>query len=114
MLSEPRTRRMSSTIAQGGQPLAGQPALPNALASARRRGYVSMHRTYLLLATALVEVVTGLLLLVWPAVPIALLLGVDQASSEALIAARIAGAALLAIGVACWLGRNDHSRPAQK
>jgi hypothetical protein len=73
-----------------------------------------MHRSYLMLVTALTEGGTGLLLLVWPLVLLRLLLGVDQASTEALATARIAGAALLAIGVACWLGRNDHARPAQQ
>jgi hypothetical protein len=72
-----------------------------------------MSRTSLLLVTGLGEAGTGLLLLAWPPVPIVLLLGVDQASPETLATARIAGAALLAIGVGCWLGRNDHHRPAQ-
>ncbi len=74
-----------------------------------RGGIALMNRTYFLLATALVEVGIGLLLLVWPQVPIALLLGVEQASPEALATARIAGAALLALGVACSVGRNDHA-----
>jgi hypothetical protein len=41
-----------------------------------------------------------------------LLLGVDQASPETFICARVAGAALLAIGVACWLGRSDKQSSA--
>jgi hypothetical protein len=73
-----------------------------------------MHRAYLLIVTALGEAGTGLLLLVWPPVLLALLLGVNQASPETTYCSRIAGAALLAIGVACWLGRNDHARPAQQ
>jgi hypothetical protein len=73
-----------------------------------------MHRTYLLIVTALGEGGTGLLLLVWPSVLLALLLGVDQASPETFACARIAGAALVAIGVACWLGRTDHSHAAQR
>jgi hypothetical protein len=73
-----------------------------------------MYRKHLLLTTALLEAGVGLLLLVWPPVPIVLLLGVDQASPEALAIARVAGAALLALGVACWLGRNDQGRPAQQ
>jgi hypothetical protein len=72
-----------------------------------------MRRAYLLIVTAFVEVGTGLLLLVVPSVPLALLLGVDQASPETTVAARVAGAALLAIGVACWLGRSDKPGPAQ-
>jgi hypothetical protein len=73
-----------------------------------------MFRTCLFIATALGEGGIGVLLLVWPPIPLALLLGVDQASPEVVILARVAGAALLALGVACWLGRNDHIGSAQK
>jgi hypothetical protein len=73
-----------------------------------------MLRVYLLIVTAVGEGATGLLLLVLPSVPLALLLGVDPASPEVTAVARIAGAALVALGVACWLGRNDHARPAQR
>jgi hypothetical protein len=53
------------------------------------------------------------LLLVLPSVPQSLLLGTTQATPEATFFARIAGAALLAIGVACWLGRSATPGPAQ-
>ena len=43
-----------------------------------------------------------------------LLLGVGRTSPEVDVLARIAGAALLSIAVACWLARNDHARPARK
>jgi hypothetical protein len=66
-----------------------------------------MHRTNLLIVTALGEAATGLLLLAWPPVLFALLLGVNEPSPETTCSARIAGAALLAIGVACWIGRFD-------
>jgi hypothetical protein len=72
-----------------------------------------MHRAYLLIVTAVGEGGTGLLLLVFPSVLLALLLGVDQASPEVTCVARITGAALLALGVACWLGRSDEHSPAQ-
>jgi hypothetical protein len=72
-----------------------------------------MHRPSLLIVTAVGEVGTGLLLLVFPSVLLALLLGVDQASPEVTSVARITGAALLALGVACWLGRADQHSPAQ-
>jgi hypothetical protein len=72
-----------------------------------------MHRTHLLIVTALGEVGTGLLVILLPSVAFALLLGTNQASPEATFFARIAGAALLAIGIACWLGRNDTPGPAQ-
>jgi hypothetical protein len=72
-----------------------------------------MHRVYLLIVTAFVEVGTGLSLLVVPAVPVALLLGVSAAAPEVLFVCRIAGAALLALGVACWWARGDRAGPAQ-
>ena len=63
--------------------------------------------------TALLEVGTALLLLFVPAVPLAVLLGVGEAAPETLLVARVAGAALLAIGVACWLARNGEPGAAQ-
>jgi hypothetical protein len=72
-----------------------------------------MHRAHLFLVTALLEVGTGVSLLVLPSVPLALLLGVSVASPETLLVARVAGAALSAIGVACWLGRGDSEGSAQ-
>jgi hypothetical protein len=72
-----------------------------------------MHRAYLLIVTAFGEAGTGLLLLVLPSVPLALLLGIDRASPETIVVSRVAGAALLAIGVACWLGRFDTQGAAQ-
>jgi hypothetical protein len=86
---------------------------PTPLASPHQSGMLSMHQAYLLMVTAIGEVGTGLLLLLLPSVLIALLLGVDQVSPEVNICARIAGAALLAIGVACWLGRSDKQSAAQ-
>jgi hypothetical protein len=72
-----------------------------------------MGRAYLLRATALIEVGTGVLLLLVPALPLALLLGVPEGAPEAIFVARVAGAALLALGVACWLGRRDGRNPSQ-
>src|SRR5262245_48295959 len=72
-----------------------------------------MHRAYLLIVTAISEAGTGLLLLVLPSVPLVLLLGVEPSSPDTIFVARLTGAALLAIGVACWLARNEHDRPAQ-
>jgi hypothetical protein len=72
-----------------------------------------MRRQYLLIVTALVEGATGLVLLVFPSIPCALLLGVAQASPETSVVARIAGAALLAAVVACWLGRSDKGGASQ-
>jgi hypothetical protein len=73
-----------------------------------------MHRAYFLIVTAFGEGGTGLLLLASPSVPQALLLGVDQISPEASFFARIAGAALLFLGAACWSGRSDQHGSAQR
>ena len=73
-----------------------------------------IHRTHLLIVTACGEMATGLSLLAVPAIPLRLLIGVEQASPEAIFVARVAGAALLAIGVGCWLGRSDQLGPAQR
>jgi hypothetical protein len=67
----------------------------------------------LFIVTAVLEVGTALLLLFVPAVPLAVLLGVEQAAPETLLIARVAGVALLAIGVACWLARGDERSAAQ-
>ncbi len=63
--------------------------------------------------TALLEVVTGLSLLILPAVPLVLLLGSGEAAPETLLVGRVAGAALLGIGVASWQARADRRTPAQ-
>ncbi len=65
------------------------------------------------MATAFLEAGTGLLLLFVPAVAIALLLGVEEAAPEALLVARVAGVALLAIGVASWIARKGEQSAAQ-
>ena len=68
----------------------------------------------LFLATAVIEVAAGLALLGLPAVVLAALLGIQPATVETLFVGRIAGAALLAIGVASFLARNDATLPAQR
>jgi hypothetical protein len=61
---------------------------------------------HLLVVTALVETATGVMLLVSPPLVVALLLGAPLDAPAALVVARIAGAALLSFGCACWLARN--------
>ncbi len=70
-------------------------------------------RKYFLAATAVSEAGIGLLLLAAPAAPLRLLFGIDAVGPETASISRIAGAALLAIGVACWLARNDDRSAAQ-
>jgi hypothetical protein len=50
-----------------------------------------------------------------PALPLALLPGLEQPAAEALFVAGITGAGLLAIGVACRVGRGEwHGRPRRE
>jgi hypothetical protein len=68
----------------------------------------------LLIVTALVETATGSILLVSPTLVVALLLGASLDAPAALVVARMAGAALLSLGCACWLARNDPQRGAAR
>jgi hypothetical protein len=68
---------------------------------------------YLLIVTALSEAGTGVALLAVPNAVIQLLLGVESSAAEALLVGRVAGAALMAIGVTCWLARHDDGRAAR-
>lgn len=61
----------------------------------------------LLVITAAIEAATGLSLLAAPAVLARLLLGGTLETPAALTIARVGGAALLAISVACWLSREN-------
>jgi hypothetical protein len=61
----------------------------------------------LLTITAIIEAATGLGLLAAPAVVAQLLLGGTLDTPAALTVARVGGAALLTISVACWLSREN-------
>jgi hypothetical protein len=68
----------------------------------------------LLTLTATIEAGTGLALLVVPSVVVRLLLGSPLETSAAVTLGHVAGAALLTLGVACWLARGDtQSRAAR-
>jgi hypothetical protein len=67
----------------------------------------------LLIIAAAIEAVTGLSLLLIPTVTVAMLLGAPLDTPTGLVAARIAGAALVALAIACWQARNgDRGSPA--
>ena len=68
----------------------------------------------LLVVTAVGEASTGLLLLALPALVGSLLLGASISSPAAVAMIRVGGAALLGIGAACWLARNDGQSVAAK
>jgi hypothetical protein len=68
----------------------------------------------LLKVTALIEVAAGLGLIAVPSVVVRLLLGSPLDTSAAAMLGRVAGAALLALGLACWLARDDAQSRAAK
>lgn len=61
----------------------------------------------LLMTTAIVETTTGIVLLVVPTWLASVLLGGALDTSESLTVARLAGAAVLSLGVACWCAGGD-------
>jgi hypothetical protein len=72
-----------------------------------------MRAKYLFIVTAMVEVGTGLALAIAPSVLVGLLLASPLSTSVGMIVGRVAGAALISLGAACWLARDDeHSRAA--
>ena len=72
-----------------------------------------MNTKSLLIVTALFEAGTGIALLVAPSVVVELLLGAGLSSPQSLVVGRITGAALISIGVACWLARKGQRSDAQ-
>jgi hypothetical protein len=63
--------------------------------------------------TALLEAVTGLSLIAAPSDVASALLGAPLEAPAAQAVARIAGAALLSLGVACWIARHDAGHAAR-
>ena len=57
--------------------------------------------------TALIEIATGVALLASPGLVVLALLGSTPDAPAALVVARLTGAALLSMGVACWVMRNE-------
>jgi hypothetical protein len=68
----------------------------------------------LLKLTAIIEAATGLALMAVPPIVVRLLLGSPLDASAAVTLGRVAGGALLALGVACWLARDDTQSRAAK
>lgn len=61
----------------------------------------------LLVVTAIIECATGMALMAVPAWLASILLGAELGSPASRVVARLAGAALLSLGVACWQGSRD-------
>jgi hypothetical protein len=64
--------------------------------------------------TAVVELGAGLALLCLPSSAVDILLGTPLEAPAALAVARVGGIALLTLGVACWLARDDIHSPAAR
>src|SRR6476660_7624176 len=60
----------------------------------------------LLIIAGVIEAVAGLALLLIPTVAVSALLGIPLDTATGLVAGRIAGAALVALAIACWQARN--------
>ena len=61
----------------------------------------------LFIVTAILEAGTGLALTLSPSTPTTVLVGAPLDTYGGLIIARIAGAALFSLGLACWFARDD-------
>ncbi len=68
----------------------------------------------LLIVTAAAETATGLALAGLPLLVVSLLLGGLPATPAVEVVARVTGSALLSLGVACWLARNDSQGAAAR
>ena len=78
------------------------------------RATAGSNRRSLLSVTGALEAATGLGLLVAPSVVIELLLGAAPAAPAGVAVSRVAGVALLTLGLACWLARADAASRAAK
>lgn len=67
-----------------------------------------MQMNLLLIATAAIEASAGVALMSAPATAARLLLGA-AIDAPGLVVARVAGAALFAIGILCWVANNERS-----
>ncbi len=67
-----------------------------------------------LLATALIELGAGLALMALPSLVVKLLLGTALDSPAGITIGRVTGAALAALGVACWVASEDVRSRAAK
>jgi hypothetical protein len=66
----------------------------------------------LLIVTAVLEAITGIALVASPSLPVSFLIGSPLDTPVGLVIGRLAGAALLTLGLGCWLARNDQASRA--
>jgi hypothetical protein len=77
----------------------------------RKREKIDMAAFRLLSVAAAIEVATGVALIVYPQAVASLLLGADLAGAGIAVG-RVAGIALLSLGLACWMSRQDANKAA--
>jgi len=70
-----------------------------------------MAALWLLSVEAAIEAATGLALIIFPQAVSSLLLGADLAEAGIAVA-RVAGIALLSLGLVCWMSRQDANKTA--
>jgi hypothetical protein len=70
-------------------------------------GTIASNPKLLLLVMGAVEAATGLVLAAAPSFLVELLLGAAPGAAAGVTASRVAGIAILALGAACWLVRQD-------
>ena len=78
------------------------------------RGTIGLSPKLLLSIEGVLEAATGLVLLVAPSMLVELLLGAAPGTPAGIMVSRVAGVALLALGVAFWLAREDAAGRAAK
>jgi hypothetical protein len=64
--------------------------------------------------TALIEVLTGIGLILAPALLVRILLGSEISTETEFTICRVGGSAIIALGITCWLARNDNKSGAAK
>jgi len=70
-------------------------------------GTIASNPKQLLSVTGAAETAMGLVLAVAPSLLVELLLGSVSGTAAGITVSRVAGVAILALGVACWLARQD-------
>ncbi|SRR6266516_1116181 len=78
------------------------------------RGTIAPNSKPLLSVMGAAEAATGLVLAVAPALLVELLLGAAPGTAAGVTVSRVAGVAMLTLGVACWLAREDAAGRAAK
>jgi predicted membrane-bound spermidine synthase len=71
----------------------------------RKKGETDMTASWLLAVAAAIEAATGIALIIYPQAVARLLLGADLAGAGIAVG-RVAGVALLSLGLVCWRSRQ--------